>query len=1052
MAAKKAAKKAPAKRFPAKKAAKKAATKVLTNPVLRKFPAKKAAVKAVAKPATRKFALKKVARKAAHVSVVLTLEQSHDASPITAPLAKDLGDYPVFNAYRNLLCDHFGQVNLFEMGAMRDTPTDVAMADLFVRPALLTQHINAADATPETLAEGRDLLDVLAGTRDLVILGDPGAGKSTLVNWLSYALVNPRLKAVHQALGNLLPLPIILRDVFHSSPPSSDTEATASALLELFLTQPFASPLKPENGGKKLLQLALAERRAFLLLDGIDELPDQQRHWLRRAYHDFSREYSCRSLLTSRVIGYDTCPFHQREEWLEGVVQVGFPESDSFEIQTRISLKDREELRKRNWFDEGIHRLRPVHSTGTVLVTTPVFYTAPFDDARLEEFARRWYKLRSHSASKATDTADDFLAALQKSPSTHDLRRSPILLTYMAIVFRAGGHLPDGRSDLYAKIAEAYLETIPTRRKLTIPCHRQDAGVWLAFIAFRLQLRRTVGSEKPLRNKESPSAILIPEADLLALLAEAMAAYPPSPVDPEHEQETTLTPEELLTYLSQRAGLLLPRGTQDGGEAYAFTHLSFQEYFAAQYLNGSFTSYKEIHDAGRMPPEIALPALRSYIRDPRWAETVLLLFEILSLTSGPAIHPATLAGYLYAPENQDKPELNWYIHATYGKSGLSITGESKQALVLLCNLLNDAYIRLAPLNEPPHHHLLHALADATVTGEKKNTFYLGDSALQAFLSLKPCPAGSSLLGIISQAILRTGSLSLDLAATQVSDLTALKSLTSLESLNLNGTQVSDLTALNSLTSLESLNLNGTQVSDLTPLKSLTSLESLNLNGTQVSDLTPLKSLTRLQKLSLSDTQVSDLTALKSLANLESLDLSDTQVSDLTALKSLTSLQALNLGDTQVSDISALKGLTNLQELSLYGTQVSDLAALKSLTRLQKLSLMGTQVSDVTALNSLTCLEMLDLDDTQVRDVTGFKSLTSLRSLYLSRTQVRNVTALKSLTSLRFLTLNGAPLRDVSALKSLTNLQRLSLSETPASQNNSMMTALDEALPNILIHV
>ena len=56
----------------------------------------------------------------------------------------------------------------------------------------------------------------------------------------------------------------------------------------------------------------------------------------------------------------------------------------------------------------------------------------------------------------------------------------------------------------------------------------------------------------------------------------------------------------------------------------------------------------------------------------------------------------------------------------------------------------------------------------------------------------------------------------------------------LEGLSLGGTQVSDVTPLAGLTSLQWLVLNGT-VTDVTPLARLTSLEVLILNGTQVSE-------------------------------------------------------------------------------------------------------------------------------------------------------------------------------------------------------------------------
>ncbi|MCH7725853.1 MAG: leucine-rich repeat domain-containing protein [Planctomycetes bacterium] len=115
----------------------------------------------------------------------------------------------------------------------------------------------------------------------------------------------------------------------------------------------------------------------------------------------------------------------------------------------------------------------------------------------------------------------------------------------------------------------------------------------------------------------------------------------------------------------------------------------------------------------------------------------------------------------------------------------------------------------------------------------------------------------------------------------------------------------------------------TQVSDLTPLAKLTSLEYLVLADTQVSDLTPLTRLTRLQHLRLDDTPVRDLTTLAKLTSLQVLDLDNTQVSDLAPLAELQNLEWLNIRRTQVSDLTPLANLTSLQKLWLDNTPVSE---------------------------------------------------------------------------------------------------------------------------------
>jgi hypothetical protein len=56
-------------------------------------------------------------------------------------------------------------------------------------------------------------------------------------------------------------------------------------------------------------------------------------------------------------------------------------------------------------------------------------------------------------------------------------------------------------------------------------------------------------------------------------------------------------------------------------------------------------------------------------------------------------------------------------------------------------------------------------------------------------------------------------------------------------LDLSQRDVSDVSALQTLTNLTSLNLSGTKVRDVSPLAMLTKLTALNLRGTQVSDVT-----------------------------------------------------------------------------------------------------------------------------------------------------------------------------------------------------------------------
>jgi len=100
--------------------------------------------------------------------------------------------------------------------------------------------------------------------------------------------------------------------------------------------------------------------------------------------------------------------------------------------------------------------------------------------------------------------------------------------------------------------------------------------------------------------------------------------------------------------------------------------------------------------------------------------------------------------------------------------------------------------------------------------------------------------------------------------------------------NLTNPQVSDLSPLVGLKSLEVLNLRNTQVSDLSPLAELKNLEGLYLDKSPVSDLAPLAGLHDLRTLSLHGTRVSDLAPLAKLKSLEDFDVRDTPLSDRAA--------------------------------------------------------------------------------------------------------------------------------------------------------------------------
>ena len=217
---------------------------------------------------------------------------------------------------------------------------------------------------------------------------------------------------------------------------------------------------------------------------------------------------------------------------------------------------------------------------------------------------------------------------------------------------------------------------------------------------------------------------------------------------------------------------------------------------------------------------------------------------------------------------------------------------------------------------------------------------------------------------------------LRLGLNEISDLSALKGLTSLSVLDLHrNREIWDLSPLRGLRQLTWLSLRGNKIMDVSPLKGLKSLTYLHIGYNKISDAAPLQTLTNLTSLNLDANRMLEVSVLKGLINLTNLAVDDNQISDVSPLQDLTNLQFLNLNDNQkISDVSPLKDLTNLKFLDLHGNKIVDVSPLKNLTNLINLRLQENQILDISPLQDLTNLRFLNLSDNRILDFSPIAGL------------------------------------------------------------------------------
>jgi len=416
-------------------------------------------------------------------------------------------------------------------------------------------------------------LELLNRHPRLVLLGDPGSGKSSFVHFVALchagaALDHPQVNLdllraplpqedprhprknpepqpwVH---GALMPVRVVLRDFAAWGLPPPGKRLTARHLgsfLEKELKGAFLGEYTP------ILFKDLRENGGLLLLDGLDEVPEAEscRDRLRQAVEAFVLSFGkCRVLLTSRTYAY----------------------------------------RSQGWRLDGFAEAE----------------LAPFDAAQIRSFVERWYGQVAASGrlgvKEAKGRALLLLQAVLGNDRLQGLAERPLLLTLMASLHAwRGGSLPERREQLYADAVELLLNLWESQRVV------RDPDGTARLIQPSLAQYLDAGKDQVRQALEELAFEVHARGELAGTADVAEGELVTRLMRLGRKPGTNHT--ELVEYLSQRAGLLVPHGVG----VYTFPHRTFQEYLAACHLTDH--GFPEtLADLGRRDPD-------------RWREVVLL--------------------------------------------------------------------------------------------------------------------------------------------------------------------------------------------------------------------------------------------------------------------------------------------------------------------------------------------------------------------------------------------------------------------------------------------
>ena len=683
---------------------------------------------------------------------------------------------PPLRAYLSKVQRRHGYVHLLGLPDRSDRP-NVPIEFMLVPPLVSSRPISVDSNPKEWMPQCESLVAALERYGRVLLLGDPGTGKTTFFNYLAWILTfaggdTPSLAR----FGWVLPVPMMLREL------PLESVTTFDGLLSAFLSQRVGEPLREEGD---YIRGMLEEGRALVMLDGIDEIGSKEaRLDLREAVFDGMRRFpDCLWLLSSRIVGYGEVPFERRQ---------GPGKNDGDATDPDIP-----KIGKR--------------------------YVAPFNDGRIKRFVQNWYRMRDKDALKE-GKADELAQAIGKDKALQRLARVPNILALMALVHRNEAILPHERWLLYERIAEAYLESIDKHRGIGASTHDLPRKkMWLARVGYEMQKRR-----------EHAGDLLVSCDDALDWIGSEMErskAFVDVP-----------TPAEFLSFVGRRSGLFVPRAN----DQYAFSHLSFQEYFAAVALEGEVTGFKWAKQ-GRSSLGFDRSGLAAWARQPSWLETFCFLFEMMA----------------------NQPE--WHselINCVFG-DGFSLLDEMDAGE----ELFNLGYLA-ARLVVNPYSGLGAGDRAAAIDGCVRTQIrcsdycfgadeyddYVTERSLFEVLTAADQGLSDKVMASIRSGWATAANLDnkiLDLRRANIANLEPISGLSSLAVLILNNANIGDINCIKSLPNLYWLELEGTAVEDISPIGNMRKLWFLNLERTDIDDISPLYGLDALGAVLLSYTPVSE---------------------------------------------------------------------------------------------------------------------------------------------------------------------------------------------------
>jgi hypothetical protein len=356
-------------------------------------------------------------------------------------------------------------------------------------------------------------LDVaLSKFTHLAILGDPGAGKTTLFEYIVCVCCGAKRRDENRGISGLLPIYVPLRRC-----------ASQSRNFIEQLTDPSTRLLPPDllrTYPPGFFENHLNKGKCVLLFDGLDEVLNEDEHVAAARMVETTAAVfpKCRVLVNSRLAGW------------RNLLGSRF---------VRFVIRD---LSKREI--SGLVRQWYLAVIGEQLRSASI-------ESKEKDHVNAAQRI-------ALEQSENMLAVLNASPRLMQIASTPLILSLMCLVFYTRQDLPRKRARLYEECIKILLEEWDRREKQMrfsgMPSLEQKIT-----LLERIAVHLFENSVSELNREE---------------MERVLATY-------LNEFDIDLKPHEVVRFIEERSGIISEKALG----VYGFTHLTFQEFFAAVGLN-----------------------------------------------------------------------------------------------------------------------------------------------------------------------------------------------------------------------------------------------------------------------------------------------------------------------------------------------------------------------------------------------------------------------------------------------------------------------------------